>query len=259
MTVLGNRDNNNNDDILSVVNTNVFSWRSLRYLLYSPHWMARSFLYLVSIILLAAFLFMVFFKVDIVIAGRGRVVPSRPAVLLQSDSVRTVRSIFVILNENVKKDDELVTFEGSKNKKDKDNILKSPINGEITDIFVSSPGEVVSVGGPIIRIVPEGSRKTARISINEADIASIKEGDSVKVKIDAFPFRKYGLLNGKIEWISQKPEVGEENVYPILATLDIPEKFKLLYGMQLTGEIIISKEKLYRKIISEIFFQGQEF
>lgn len=242
-------------DVFSVVNTNIFSWRSLKYLLYSPHWMARSFLYLVSIVLLVGFMFMIFFDVDIVISGRGRIVPSQTPVKLQSDSVKRVKRIAVKLDQPVKKNDILVEFENNS----KQRFARSPVNGRIIDIYVSSPGEVLSIGDPIVEIVPSGSNKVARILIREEDITKIKVGDKVKVKLDAFPFRKYGLLDGSIYWIAQKPTGEKDNFYPILTSLEISGKFKLLYGMQLTGEIIVRKIKLYKKVISEIFLQGQEF
>lgn len=81
--------------------------------------------------------------------------------------------------------------------------IKAPINGTVQDLSLNTIGGVVSPAQQLLRIVPEGEVFEALVVINNQDVGFVKVGQNAEIKIDAFPFTRYGLLSGKIEEISR--------------------------------------------------------
>ncbi|MFD0675235.1 HlyD family type I secretion periplasmic adaptor subunit [Cohnella sp. GCM10027633] len=86
--------------------------------------------------------------------------------------------------------------------------LVSPVDGTIHGVSSYTIGGVVTSAQPVITIVPELTPLVIETNILNQDIGFIKTGQTVTVKIDTFPFQKYGSLEGKIEYIS--PDVFED-------------------------------------------------
>ena len=74
--------------------------------------------------------------------------------------------------------------------------VTSPIDG-----IVFNPkayvGSVLQPGSIILTVVPRGDLM-ARVFIPNKDIGFVKYGQDVKVRVDAFPFTKYGELTGSV-------------------------------------------------------------
>ena len=74
--------------------------------------------------------------------------------------------------------------------------LKAPISGKIFDMQVG-PGSVAQKSEPIMKIVPQ-ENLIAEVFITNQDIGFVKEGMTVDVRIDSFPFSEYGDIQGEI-------------------------------------------------------------
>jgi hemolysin D len=117
--------------------------------------------------------------------------------------------------------------------------LTSPVDGVVVEIAVNSIGEVVESGGRLATIVPRSRQcdraaPVAKITseckdeelIVEAlvlnrDIGFISEGAAVVVKLEAFPFTRYGHVEGVVEHISADA-IADENrglVFPVRVRL----------------------------------------
>jgi hemolysin D len=80
--------------------------------------------------------------------------------------------------------------------------LKIPVEGTIFELPQSHPGAVVQPGQMLATIAPKGAPLILRAQITTADSGFLKVGLPVKVKLDAYPFQEYGIVPGKIRWIS---------------------------------------------------------
>lgn len=94
--------------------------------------------------------------------------------------------------------------------------ITAPISGKVTSIAVSS-GEMISPSIPLLSII-DVNRIFVKVGISEKDISKIKEGQTVDLKIDAFPEEKFlGEVVSKgvaVDQISKTLEVKIEILKP---------------------------------------------
>jgi adhesin transport system membrane fusion protein len=80
--------------------------------------------------------------------------------------------------------------------------LRSPVNGVVNDVQVTTRGGFVQAGQKIMEVVPMGDRLLIETRVRPADIAFIKIGDRALVKVTAYDFSVYGGLEGKVVQVS---------------------------------------------------------
>lgn len=93
------------------------------------------------------------------------------------------------------------SLSGLKDRKTR-NEIKSPVDGTVKDIKVTTVGGVVRSGDPIIEIVPTDDQLLVEARIRPADIAFLYPGQKAMVKITAYDFSIYGGLKGEVVEIS---------------------------------------------------------
>lgn len=76
--------------------------------------------------------------------------------------------------------------------------LHAPVAGTVQEMSIHTIGGVVTPAQPILAIVPDDRGLYVEASITNRDIGFVQEGQTVDVKIDAFPFTKYGAVTGRI-------------------------------------------------------------
>ena len=74
--------------------------------------------------------------------------------------------------------------------------------GTVKDMATYSPGAVVQPGAALLNLVPKNEPLYAEVAIHNEDVGFVAPGQSVKVKLQAYPFQKYGMLEGTVELIS---------------------------------------------------------
>jgi hemolysin D len=80
--------------------------------------------------------------------------------------------------------------------------VKAPYDGVVKDLAVTGRGSVVSVGTPLMTLVPQGEKLQAEVLVRNEDIGFIRQGSTVRLKVAAYPFQKYGLMNGTVQMLS---------------------------------------------------------
>lgn len=80
--------------------------------------------------------------------------------------------------------------------------LRSPIDGIVQDLTVTSVGQVVSAGEQVMRVVPDDERLEVEAYMPNGDVGFVKPGQPVIVKVEAFPFTRYGTLDGRVERVA---------------------------------------------------------
>lgn len=103
------------------------------------------------------------------------------------------------------------TLGALEDKKDRTDI-RSPVNGTIKDLKISTVGGVVKPGDPVAEIVPMDDNLLVEAKIRPSDIARLRPGLPAMVKITAYDFTIYGGLKGEVSDISAdtiKNEKGE--------------------------------------------------
>ncbi|HZG08747.1 MAG TPA: HlyD family type I secretion periplasmic adaptor subunit [Allosphingosinicella sp.] len=81
--------------------------------------------------------------------------------------------------------------------------IRSPVDGTVQQLAVNTVGGVVEPAQPIMVIVPSASEVAVEAQILNKDIGFVREGQAVRVKLEAYPFTDYGLIAGTVESISR--------------------------------------------------------
>ncbi|MBP1753301.1 MAG: type secretion rane fusion protein, HlyD family [Geobacteraceae bacterium] len=84
--------------------------------------------------------------------------------------------------------------------------LKAKQDGVVKDLATHSAGTVVQPGTVLLTLVPRGEALRAEVWISNEDIGFIRKGQQAKLKFAAFPFQKYGMVEGTIEHLSADAE-----------------------------------------------------
>ena len=138
---------------------------------------------------------------------------------------------------------------------DKDNFLLilAPVSGVITDVTSTQPGDKIQANTPLGGIAPKDARPVLKIEIAEHDRAFLREGQAVKLKFNAFPYQRYGVIDGTLEYVSPATKPAQQSrlpVYEARVSLDrdyyqVGEtKYPLRYGMTAAVEIVVRKRRL---------------
>lgn len=81
--------------------------------------------------------------------------------------------------------------------------LRAPIDGTVQQLAVTTVGQVVTTSQPLLVVVPsEGLFEVEALVLN-TDIGFVAPGQAVTVKVDSFPFTRYGTAEGKVVRVSQ--------------------------------------------------------
>lgn len=80
--------------------------------------------------------------------------------------------------------------------------LRTPVRGVVKNVRITTQGGVIRPGEEVMQIVPLEDDLLVEAKVRPADIAFIKSGMDVTVKIDAYDYTIYGTLPGKLDFIS---------------------------------------------------------
>jgi multidrug resistance efflux pump len=80
--------------------------------------------------------------------------------------------------------------------------VRSPYDGVVISIDQHSVGGVVQQGQVLCQLSPMNAQPHARLILNEAALAKLATGQKIRYFFDAFPYQRYGAVDGKLEWIS---------------------------------------------------------
>ncbi len=101
--------------------------------------------------------------------------------------------------------------------------IRSPVDGIVNDIQVTTVGGFVQAGQKILQVVPVGDKLLVEARVNPKDIAFIKVNDLANVKVTAYDFAVYGGLNGRVVQISPDSiydEASKEAYFSVVVETD---------------------------------------
>ncbi len=145
--------------------------------------------------------------------------------------------------------------------------LKAPEDGIVLEVNEHySRGSVIEAALPVVTLVPLVAELEAEVEIGAGDVGELRVGDPVRLKLDAFPFQRHGVVQGTVRTITddafkRPPEQGpapggEALVYRSRIGLtdthlrDVRPDFHLLPGMSLAAEIKVGQ----RTVLSYILY-----
>ena len=136
--------------------------------------------------------------------------------------------------------------------KQENRYLLAPVDGTVQQLQIHTVGGVVQPAQPLMFIVPKGTELEVEAMVLNKDIGFIEMGQKVEIKVESFPYTRYGMLPGEVKSVS-KDSVEQEQmgrVFPMrvhLAEKQILVKDQMVPiqpGMSVTVEVKIGKRRL---------------
>ena len=139
--------------------------------------------------------------------------------------------------------------------------ITAPVDGTVSELLVTSLGEVVQPGSDLVKIVPLNDQLVIETKIAPKDIGFLYPGLKAKVKFTAYDFSIYGGLEGELMTLSADTLQDEERNSFYVARI-ITEKnhlsseskpLALLPGMLSSVDIIVGQHTVMGYLTKPIF------
>lgn len=144
--------------------------------------------------------------------------------------------------------------------------LTAPVSGVVQQLAVHTVGGVVTPAQSLMVIVPYDNTLEIEAMLPNKDIGFVNPGQDAEVKVEAFPFTKYGILHGKITQVSSDA-IADEKLGLIYATrvhldkdtLNVGNKIvRLTPGMAVTVEVKTGTRRVIEYFLSPLIQYSSE-
>ncbi|HGH5980864.1 TPA: HlyD family type I secretion periplasmic adaptor subunit [Kluyvera georgiana] len=138
--------------------------------------------------------------------------------------------------------------------------LTAPVSGVVQQLAFHSEGGVVMEGQPIMILAPLNDTIEVDAMVANKDIGFVKAGQDVVVKIESFPYTRYGYLTGKVQHVSLDAIEDEKLglIFNARVALDQQKimientSVPLSAGMNVTAEIKTGKRRVIDYLLSPL-------
>jgi adhesin transport system membrane fusion protein len=141
------------------------------------------------------------------------------------------------------------------------NELRSPVDGVVSNVQVTTVGGFVQAGQSIMEVVPVGEKLLVETRIRPSDIAFIKVGDKALVKVSAYDFSIYGGLEGKVVQVSADSiydEASKEAFFNVIVETDRSylmsqgRRLPITPGMMCDTQIITGRKSILSYLLKPV-------
>jgi len=88
--------------------------------------------------------------------------------------------------------------------------LRAPAAGLVKDLATHTIGAIVAPGTVMLSLVPREEPLLAEVMVRNEDVGFVREGQHVKLKLAAFPFQKYGMVEGQVTHIGPDAQTAQD-------------------------------------------------
>ncbi len=136
--------------------------------------------------------------------------------------------------------------------REKQQLLTSPVDGTVQQLAIHTIGGVVTPAQALMVIAPSDYSAEVESVLENKDVGFVKVGQKVEVKVETFPFTRYGTLIGTVSFVSNDA-VNDEKKGPVFqarvkldrGTLKVGERdVNMTPGMAVTAEIATGQRRL---------------
>jgi len=164
------------------------------------------------------------------------------------------------------KHSQLQTDASKASQRERQTQLIAPVDGIVQQLAIHSVGSVVTSAQPLMIVVPDSTTVTAVVTIANQDIGFVNAGQMAAVKLETFPYTRYGTVEAKVDVVTADAVTDDKkgSYYP--ATLTLSQKDMLIDGkrvnlspgMNITAEIKTGKRRVIDYLLSPVQRAGME-
>ena len=167
------------------------------------------------------------------------------------------------LTELTDAENRIAAFEQEKVKAEKRitlQTLNAPVAGTVHQLAINTIGGVVTPAQELMHIIPDEGAIEVEAWLPNKDIGFVHEGQKAEIKVETFPFTKYGLIDAEVINVSNDATPDERlglvyamRVKMFKTTIKVKEKIvNLTPGMAVTVEMKMGKRKLIEILLSPL-------
>lgn len=138
--------------------------------------------------------------------------------------------------------------------------VRSPVRGIVKQIYLNTLGGVVKPGEPIMDVVPLDDTLLVEARVKPQDVAFLRPGQSVMVKVTAYDFSIYGGLEGNLEQISADTIEDKRGEFYYLVKVRTKKTYlthhneilPIIPGMLVQADILIGKKTILQYLMKPI-------
>jgi HlyD family secretion protein len=134
-------------------------------------------------------------------------------------------------------------------------VIRTPVEGTIFQLPIGRPGAVVEPGQTIAQVAPQGAPLVLKAHMSSSESGFLRVGMPVKLKFDAYPFQDYGIIEGRLNWISPDSKItqtaqGSVETFELEIALEKPyvqaqnKRIALTPGQSATAEVVVRQRRL---------------
>jgi len=139
--------------------------------------------------------------------------------------------------------------------------LRSPVDGVVNDVHVTTIGGYVQAGEKVMEVVPIGDKLLVETRVKPSDIAFIKVGDKALVKVTAYDFSTYGGLEGRVVQVSADSiydEIEKQAYFTVIVETDksylmaAGRRLPITPGMMTDTQIITGRKSILTYLLKPV-------
>ncbi|TCC98321.1 HlyD family secretion protein [Pedobacter hiemivivus] len=135
-------------------------------------------------------------------------------------------------------------------------VLKAPVDGRVSYAGIVQENQTLNVGQEVFMINPNNTDFFGEVYIPQYNLGKVRTGQQVLVKMRSFPFEQYGLIRGRVNYISDvafKDSVFISKIgFERFENKDTAHKIVLKNGMLADAEIITEESSLLQRFMRNI-------
>lgn len=144
--------------------------------------------------------------------------------------------------------------------------LIAPVDGIVQQLAIHTIGGVVTPAQPLMVIVPESQKLEIEALLLNKDIGFVSAGQEAEIKLEAFPFTKYGFIDGTVSHVSSDAIQDEKQGLVYAARIAMTQSaikvdgklVNLSPGMAVTTEIKTGKRRIIEYLLGPVLQYRQE-
>jgi len=131
-------------------------------------------------------------------------------------------------------------------------ILTASQSGKLTYAGIVQENQILALNQEVFYINPGNEQFFGEMAISQNNIGKVKEGQWVLIKLKGYPFEEYGMIRGRIKYISDVPYkdsafMSEVDLKSINSS-DLKKPIHLKQGMMADAEIITQDATILQRI-----------
>jgi hemolysin D len=140
------------------------------------------------------------------------------------------------------------------------------VGGTVQQLAVHTAGGVVTEAQVLMIVVPKDAEVTAEVVLENKDVGFVGAGQQAEVKLETFPFTRYGTVHATVTQLSADAVNDEKRGAIFPATLKLNQtdldvdgkRIALAPGMNLSAEIKTGKRRVIDYLLSPVQRAGDE-